>query len=383
MSVRKRTWITSKGEAREAWVVDCTDQRGERMLKTFQRKKEADAYAATTNVNVRAGVHSNSKMNIAEAGAKWLSDAEDRLERSTVESYRQHLEDHIVPYIGAVKLSQLTVPMVRDFMDKLRAGKRSPAMIKRVVGDLGSILTDAQERGTVAQNVVRSLSHGKKRRKAEQRQKLNLKVGVHIPSPEEIRTIVAHLKGRWRPLLLTAIFTGLRASELRGLQWPDVDLKKAELHIRQRADRFNTIGPPKSAAGQRTIPMPPILVNTLREWKLACPKSELGIVFPNGAGRIENHGNIVKRGLVPAQIAAGVVTKGGKAKYTGLHALRHFHASWCINRKVDGGMGLPIKTVQHRMGHSSIQMTADTYGHLFASGDDGAELAAAERALLG
>ena len=53
-------------------------------------------------------------------------------------------------------------------------------------------------------------------------------------------------KGRWRPILLTAIFTGLRASELRGLRWEDVDLEKRELHVRQRADRYSTIGKPKS-----------------------------------------------------------------------------------------------------------------------------------------
>jgi integrase len=281
-----------------------------------------------------------------------------------------------------VKLSQLTVPLIREFMDKLRKDKRSPAMIRRVVGDLGSILADAQERGLVAQNVVRSLSQRKKRRDAERRHKARLKVGVDIPAPEEIRAIVAHLKGRWRPLILTSIFTGLRASELRGLQWSDLDLKKAELHVRQRADKFNRIGKPKSASGQRTIPMPPILVNALREWKLRCPKGELGLVFPTGAGQIEYHSNIVVRGLGPAQIAAGVTTHR-KPKYTGLHALRHFYASWCINRKEDGGLGLPLKLVQHRLGHSTIQMTADTYGHLFPSGDDGAELAEAERVLLG
>jgi integrase len=208
-------------------------------------------------------------------------------------------------------------------------------------------------------------------------------VGVDIPTPDEIKAIVTNLQGRWRPLLLTAIFTGLRASELRGLQWPDVDLKKAELHVRQRADKFNTIGKPKSASGQRTVPLPPIVVNTLREWKLACPKSELGLVFPTGAGEIEYHSNIVTRGLAPVQVAAGVVTKGGKAKYTGLHSLRHFYASWCINRKEDGGLGLPLKVVQHRLGHSTIQMTADVYGHLFPGSDDGAELAAAQKALLG
>jgi integrase len=382
MSVRKRSWTTRLGEPKEAWIVDYTDQQGARHIHTFARKKDASEYHDKVRVNVRAGVHTSSKMTVAEAGAKWLADAEDRLEPATVDSYRQHLDDHIVPYIGAVKLSHLTVPLVREFMDRLRADKRSPAMIKRVIGDLGSILADAMERGKLAQNVVRSLSQ-KKRHKAPLRLVARLKVGVDIPSPEEIRAIVAHLKGRrWRPILLTAIFTGLRASELRGLRWEDVDLKKAHLHVRQRADKFNTIGKPKSAAGQRTIPMPPIVVNTLREWKLACPKSELGLAFPTGAGNVENHTNIVIRGLMPVQVAAGIVTKQGKAKYTGLHSLRHFYASWCINRKEDGGLGLPLKVVQHRLGHASMQMTADVYGHLFPSGDDGAELAAAEKLLL-
>jgi integrase len=383
MSVRKRSWITRLGESREAWIVDYTDQQGARHIHTFARKKDADDYHATVRIDIKRGVHTSSKTTVAEAGEKWIADAEDRLEPATVESYRQHLRDHILPFIGAVKLSQLTVPVMREFMDRLRVGKRSPAMVKRVVGDLGSILADAQERGLVAQNVVRSLSHRKKRREAERRQKHKLKVGVDIPTPDEIRAMVTHLKGRWRPPLLTAIFTGLRASELRGLQWSDVDLKRAEIHVRQRADKFNKIGKPKSASGQRTVPLPPILVNTLREWKLACPKSALGLVFPTGAGNIEFHVNIVVRGLAPVQVAAGVVGKHGKAKYTGLHALRHFYASWCINRKEDGGLGLPLKVVQHRLGHSTIQMTADVYGHLFPSGDDGAELAAAQKALLG
>src|SRR5262245_20619880 len=70
-------------------------------------------------------------------------------------------------------------------------------------------------------------------------------VGVDIPTPDEIRVIIAAAKGRWRPVLLTAIFAGLRASELRGLRWQDIDLKKGELHVRQRADKFRKIGPPK------------------------------------------------------------------------------------------------------------------------------------------
>ena len=72
-----------------------------------------------------------------------------------------------------------------------------------------------------------------------------------------------------------------------------------------------------------------------------------------------------------------------RAKYTGLHALRHFYAWWCINRRGEGGLDLPAKVVQERLGHSSIMMTMDVYGHLFPRSDDSEELAAAERSLLG
>jgi len=290
---------------------------------------------------------------VAEAGRLWLQAALNAgLERSTLEYYQQHLELHIAPLLGTIRLSQLTVPMVRAFEDKLRID-RSPAMVRKAIGSLGAILADAQERGLVAQNVVRSLRSRRRRgkdRRADRRQKGRLKVGVDIPSPDEVRALIAHMEPRWRPLLLTATFTGLRASELRGLRWTDVDLKRNTVHVRQRADRFNEIGRPKSDAGERTVPLPPLLVGTLREWKLACPKSELGLVFPTGTGGVESLSNILQRGLHPTVVAAGMVTKAGKAKYTGLHSLRHFYASWCINRRVDGGLELPLKVVQARMG---------------------------------
>ena len=106
-------------------------------------------------------------------------------------------------------------------------------------------------------------------------------------------------------------------------------------------------------------------------------------MFPSASGRIQNHANIIKGGLIPPQIAAGVVTDEGKAKYTGLHSLRHFFASWLINSVDKGGLGLPPKEVQERLGHSSIQMTLDVYAHMFGSDHDGDALAAAQDRLLG
>jgi integrase len=385
MSVHKRTWKNRDGSKGEAWIVAYTDQGGTRRTKNFARKRDADAFHATVSVDLRRGVHiaDSQSIMVAEAARIWLDACEATgLERTTIASYKEHVALHIIPLIGSVKLSALSAPMARAFEDTLRKD-RSPAMVRKVRTSLGSILAEAQERGLVGQNVVRSLRvrrHG--RDASADARNGKLKIGVDIPSPDEVRAIIAHLKGRWRPLFLTAIFTGLRASELRGLRWSDVDLKRGELHIRQRADRFNKMGRLKSEAGERVVPLPPLVINTLREHRLTCPKGELGLMFPNGDGHIENYANIAKRGFMPTLVAAGVVDADGNAKYTGLHSLRHFYASWCINRRVDGGLELPLKVVQARLGHASIQMTADRYGHLFPRGDDGAELAAAERAFL-
>jgi integrase len=386
VSVRKRNWKSPNGEKKEAWVVDYVDQHGERHIKTFAKKRDADAHHAIVGVDVRKGVHTadSKSVTVARAAELWLESCEAAgLERTSLDAYRQLADLHITPVLGALRVSQLTVPLVRGFEDRLRRDGRSPAMVRRARRALGGILADAQERGLVAQNVVYSLRKSRRSKRADSNGKL--KVGVDIPSPTEMRAILSKLDqaaGRYRLLLLTGIFTGLRASELRGLRWDDVDLKRNELHVRQRADRYGKIGRPKSEAGERTIPLPPMLVAKLREHRLASFRSELGLVFPHSNGGPDHRINIINSGFHPAQVAAGVVDKKGEAKYKGLHALRHFYASWCINRRVDGGLELPLKLVQSRLGHSSIQMTADTYGHLFPRGDDGAELAAAEQALV-
>jgi integrase len=395
MSVRKRTWTDGKRETRSAWVVDYKDQGGRRRLKTFKLKKEADAFALTAGVEVRDGTHvpDRETITVEEACKAWLKNcSRNGLERSTLDQYEQHVRLHINPLIGSLKLSKITVPAVRAFQDDLRDNGRSAAMISRVTVSLGSILSDAQERGLVVRNAVHEMKSRRKSKSSSQgRKNTRLKYGVDIPTKEEVRALIVAAGGTFRPFLVTTIFTGLRSSELRGLTWSSVDLDKGELEVRQRADKYQTIGLPKSDAGHRTITLPPIVINTLKEWKLACPKGDADLVFPNGAGNIEYHANIIKRGYHPVQLSAGVTSDGkGKdgepvtlPKYSGLHALRHWFASWCINRKSDGGLELSAKQVQERLGHSSITVTYDTYGHLFPATDEAKDLAAAENMLLG
>jgi integrase len=377
MSVRRRSWTTQSGEAREAWVVNYTDVSGARRLATFGRKKDADAYEVEVRSAIRAGTHSAPSVSptTAEAAEAWLLFVEgEGRERSTVKQYREHVRLHINPRIGREKLASLTTPRVHEFRDALLRDLSRP-MARKVLVSLKSLIKDAQRRGLVAHNAASPVSIV-----IASRDRHKVEVGIDIPSADEVRGLINNA-GRLRPLIMLTAFAGLRSSELRGLRWADVDLARGEIVIRQRADRYNVIGKLKSAAGSRTVPVGPMVVNALREQRLACPKGARNLVFPNPAGEALSYAALYES-FNRAQVRASLSTKVRQPKY-GLHGLRHFYASWCINRRVDGGLELPLKLVQERLGHASIQMTADRYGHLFPRTDDGAELAHAERALLG
>ena len=213
MSVRKRTWRTSEGERKEAWIVDYADQNGERHIETFSRKKDADEYHARVHVGVREGTHTAPAKSptVAEAAQNWIAyiKGEGR-ERSTLEQYRQHVDLHIVPRIGAERLAKLTTPRINTLRDDLLA-HLSRAMAAKVLKSVKAILHDAQRRGNVAQNVALGVRIGK-----DKRGKRKLQIGIDIPTPDEIKRIVHAAQGKRRPLVVTMIFTGLRSSELRG-----------------------------------------------------------------------------------------------------------------------------------------------------------------------
>jgi integrase len=357
--VRKRTW-QSGNETKTCWLVDYTDSSGKRHQIAKRTKKEADAWLYKVQYEISRGIHtpSSSSITIGEAGALWLQQAEtDGLERSTIMQYNQHLKYHICPFIGTIKLASFGPVQLASFRNKLLAEGRSRAMLSGVSTSLGAILGYAVAHALVGRNVVRDAPQARRGASAS-RHKRQLEVGVDVPTKDEIRAMLQHAQGRWRPLIIVAVFSGLRASELRGLRWSDVDLEKSILHVRQRADRFNMIGSPKSAAGKRSVPLAPIAVNVLREWKLACPRGVLDLVFPNSKGKVDSLPNIHRRGLGTVQVAAGI-----KKPY-GMHALRHAAASLFIEQ------GFSPKRIQAMMGHSSITMTFDTYGHLFPSPDD-------------
>jgi len=380
-TIRKRVWNNEVGQESVRWLVDYRDQAGKRHTKQFERKKDAEQWQVTTSYDVGRGVHTASRQSvtISQAADLWLK-RHDRegLETSTIAAYEQHVRLHIVPTCGATRLSALTIPMVEGFRDQFLETMSRPMAI-RVLQSLTAIVQEAKRLGHVAQNVCADVKVKRSKRKPK----------VIIPLLGEIRMILrlASMSAdpMAMPLMVLLLFAGLRASELRGLCWRHLDLVRGTVTIDQRADHQNVIGPPKSEAAFRTIPLPPVAVTVLKRWRLRCPKSSLNLVFPSLERRVMTHRYMTLNILKPILIAAGVfeekMGKGGVIewvhRYT-LHEFRHAAAALWIEQRVSP------KRIQIWMGHSSIQITFDVYGHLFEQADQDAAIAmAVEHKLTG
>src|SRR6266849_6975612 len=137
MSVRKRSWTTAKGEAKEAWIVTYPDAHADRVQETFARQKDAKAREAEIKVELGRGMRTARRKSITveKAGELWLEAAKNRVERATYDHYRQHLVLHIVPHLGKLKLVDLSLAVVDSFETKVRQ-KVGRSTARKVLGSL-------------------------------------------------------------------------------------------------------------------------------------------------------------------------------------------------------------------------------------------------------
>jgi integrase len=386
MSVRKR--VLGSGEVR--WLLDYRDQQGKRRARQFKTKKEATDFQIQAGGEIREGVHtpSSTSITVRQACEFWLARAANEgLEAGTRVQYRQHA-NHIIARIGNLKLSRLSAPDVKAFRDALLK-TYSRIMTRKILTSLKGVLKEAMDRGLVNRNVAVGMKVSMPSRHEDK---------VSIPTRDEIRALLTksaelwqlskvvvtrggerHIVAiPWRPFIVTAIFTGLRLSELRGLTWAAVDLPKGTIKVVQRADFQGTIGSPKSKAGNREVPLAPMVINALKQWKLACPQTPSNLVFPNSRLHIPSTVAVHAQAWRPLLRAIGLVDDkdGTETPRYKFHHLRHAAASLLIDQ------GLAPKKVQAIMGHGSITMTFDLYGHLFASPEDDAKAMAAIEARL-
>lgn len=389
-TVKKRSWRTARGEHKEAWRVSYTDREGERQHKQFGLKRDAEAYRIKVEGEIAAGIHTpdSKSVTVGEAANIWIAACEaNGCDRGTLKTYREIVNRHIRPQLGSEKLSRLSAPRVIVFRDAMML-TRSHAMASKAVRHLSMILAEAMRRGLVAQNVARPVKV--RRPRGEKRQGLAKRAEIppiaHLKAMLEAADRLAHEDPCLPVLLRVVMLCGLRASEVRGFPWSNANLKAPDLTVSQRADRWNEIGPPKSGAGHRIIPIGPSLATALKAWKLRCPPSPLGLMFPNRRGGVIDQRGFIRL-LLKVQIAAELAIDTGNRDAKGnvswrprydWHHLRHVAASNWLNEGID------LKRLQTWIGHESIQLTIDIYGHLIVDAKKDAALAAgSEAALLG
>lgn len=402
-TVKKRKWVTN-GVTKEAWRVRYVDQHGHDRTRQFDKKSDAEAYRIKAEGQVAAGIHTPDSRSVtvnAAADIHLASCRANGCDRGTLKSYKEIADRHIRPFIGTEKLSRLTGPKVVEYRDALLA-TRSHAMASKAVRHLSMILIEAMNRGLVSQNVARDVKV-KRPRQDGKRQRLAKRADIppieHQRAMLEAADRLGHDDPRLPVMVPLVMLAGLRASELRALPWETTDLKHCQITVGQRADRWNDIGAPKSSAGHRTIPVGPSLITRLKAWKLRCPRSTLGLVFPAtrkdrrwAAEGSEMGLGPIKQGtmadlLLKVQVEAGIAINTGKQDAKGRpvwklrwdwHHLRHVAASNWLNDGID------LKRLQVWIGHENIQLTIDVYGHLIKDPLKDAELAGkAEAALFG
>jgi integrase len=174
---------------------------------------------------------------------------------------------------------------------------------------------------------------------------------IHILRPAEVKSFLFATKDeKHRMLFLLAIVSGARQGELFGLKWSNVLWETSQIHI-QRTFNNGAWYRPKSKASIRKIDLGPIVIRQLKKCKLACPLSELDLVFPNESGNPLDHGHVLRHFFWPALDAAELP----KIRF---HDLRHTFASLLIEQ------GQNIKYIQKQLGHSKPSVTMDIYAHL-------------------
>jgi len=288
--------------------------------------------------------------------ADWLKTAERNLKASTCRFYTGHLEQQIYPVLGDRLVGSLRRGDCRDLIARCRAKGLKVATVRGIARTLSTILSQAVEDEILPANPALRL--GRYLRLGDEP-----KAEIHPLTREEaahlLTTAKEHFPG-WRPLLMCALRTGLRRGELLGLQWSDVDLNGRFLMVRRNIVAGVETTPKNHQ--QRRVDLSQQLTDTLtafrrrqRERWLKKGKALPAWVFASQDGTALDGANVV-------HVFWRVLEKAGLRRIR-FHDLRHSFASLLIQN------GESLAYVKEQMGHASIQITVDTYGHLVPGGN--------------
>ncbi len=346
MAIRKRSWTNKTGKTNTCWEYDFKDAFGERIVKGgFKTRAEAEAAHAETVVGSNNGILlcQDKHITFDMAANMYMNlHAEIYCKQSTIVTFKSYLRKHLLPCFGNLKVMEITPMLLKQFMQiKLKEGL-SFKTVNNCLAIISVIIQKMVDDGIVGQNPVKKVKNLKLPKK-------EMKF-LELTEIDKILEAAKLYCPNTHALLATAIMTGARKGELLALTWNDIDLEARKISITKTLFRKSTDSP-KTKTSNRRIDIPVKLAEILQEWKPNCPKGNKNLVFPNTKGEYADAGNTHRYKFKKVLKVAGV-------KDIRFHDLRHTFASLLISKDA------PIKYTQSQMGHSSIQITLDVYGHL-------------------
>lgn len=255
--------------------------------------------------------------------------------------YRTSLNERILPLVGDRKLDSIATSDLQEIVDGWQIEGQAPATIRNSLKPLQAVFRRARTREGLALNPTHDLELPAPN-PAE----------VQIVAPETAATLLRALPVEDRAIWSTAIYAGLRYGELRALRWAAIDLASKTIRVRESWDPKEGSIAPKTRTSKRTTPMPEVVrasLVELRGRRPAAPDNALAFATTDGS---PFHAASIYRRADRAWAAAGISDR------LRLHQARHTYASFMI------AAGVNAKALPVFMGHSSIKVTFDLYGHL-------------------
>lgn len=351
--------VTVRNVPKKGWYV-FMNWKGQRKAKAFGTNKAlAKDFASKIDARLKlgeAGLLTHSGVTLEAYAAIWLEHIRHTRKPSTAEDYAKRLKQDIYPLLRTVDLRSITRERVKAVALAGFKKHQAPKTVQNTIRVLSSLLSHAKEDGLIGENAA--LRPGKILPKISKRR------NIHPLTREDLATFLTLAKEkapRLYPLFLCAARTGLRQGELLALQWDDVNSSGRFLEVR-RSITHGAMTTPKSGESRR-VDLSRELAATLeavqidrhleaitRGWK-----EPPAWIFCDEQGRLFHH-NVVRKAFHALLKAAGV-------RRVRFHDLRHTFASLLLQN------GESPVYVKEQMGHSSIQVTVDLYGHLIPGGN--------------
>jgi integrase len=325
-----------------------------RLSRSFPTLAAARTWRQDAVVALRQGkIRPSGSAMLREAARDWLDGAAagairnrsgDRYKPSALRSYEIALRKRILPEIGGAKISDIRRADVQRLVNRMLSAEFDASTIRNSLMPLRAIFRHLSAIDEVAVNPTSGLQVPAVRSR-----------GYRIASPDEASDLIAAVPRQDRALWATAMYAGLRRGELQALDWSDADLAEGLIRVERAWDVKEGIIAPKSRSGRRTVPVPAVLRDHLVEHRMSCRRSA-GLVFGRMADKPFDPSTVVDR--------ARRAWKEARLDSIGLHDCRHTFASLMI------AAGVNAKALSAFMGHASITITLDRYGHLMPGSED-------------